>query len=354
MHTIPYRKTYLSLSLSRAIAAEYPIGDPYGGPAYGERNAPAVVAVVTFIAANAGTIALVGTALSVVGSVTGNKTLSRVGMVMGVVGGGFSLAQQGAFNFIDEGIQQWAVNAANGFQTTAQAIAESATIGADTIGTTAGAETGIEAGVGTTVDTQLNLAAAPSAAESGGLVSAPSVEAAVGTGEAQMNANLADISAKIAKDNAAADLAAGTASGTGTTEAATGIADAATAAPSAEAAAPSGASSISSNAADAALNGPVVASGESANVLSGIGQWIEKNKGLTEIGLKFGQGLLTEEPEANPLHGAQAQALQQQMANARAVPDITKMFRANPQAKIARPGPVFAPGFRPGGLIQAR
>lgn len=356
---MPYRKTYLSLSLSRALAAEYPVGDPYGGPAYGERNAPAVVAVVTFVAANAGTIAMVGLALNVAGAITGNKTLSTVGTVMSLVGGGFSLAQQGAFDFIDAGIKEWAVNAANGFQTTAQAISAAATPGYDTISTMQGiGDTGIEAAAGAQVGSELNLSAAPSAAESGGLVGAPSVEA-IGTGEAQMNANLADVSAKIAKDNAAADLAAGTASGTGTTEAATGVADAATAAPGAEAvgaeaASQSGASSISSNAADAALNGPAVASGESANVLSGIGQWIEKNKGLTEIGLKFGQGLLTEEPEANPLHGAQAQALQQQMANARAVPDITKMFRANPQAKIARPGPVFAPGFRPGGLIQAR
>jgi len=347
MPTTPFRKTYLSLSLSRALAAEFPIGDPYGGPAYGERNAPAVVAVVAFVAANAGTIAMIGLALNVAGAITGNKTLSTIGTVMSVVGGGFSLAQQGAFDFIDAGIKEWAVSAANGFQTTAEAISAASTGGLDTIGTTTGAETGIEASAGSTAGTELNLAAAPGAAEAPtGLINAP----AVGTGETgAAEVSAAEFEAGMQPANLAADGEA--------------IADAGIAPAAPEAASPvteaTGSSAISEHAADVALNGARDMTSVSDNILSGIGTWIEKNKGLTELGLKFGQGLLAEDDSADKdalarAYDARTAETQRQAANASAVPDITKMFRANPQAKIARAAPVYAPGFRPGGLIQAR
>ena len=41
-----YKKVYLSRATTRAMATEYPIGDPTGGPAYREYNDPVTAAVV--------------------------------------------------------------------------------------------------------------------------------------------------------------------------------------------------------------------------------------------------------------------------------------------------------------------
>jgi hypothetical protein len=41
-----YKKVYLSRAMTKSMATEYPIGDPTGGPAYGERNDPVSAAVV--------------------------------------------------------------------------------------------------------------------------------------------------------------------------------------------------------------------------------------------------------------------------------------------------------------------
>lgn len=104
MYVPRYKKTYLSRAMTRAMALEHPIGDPYGGAAYGERNEPvsAILAIGTMMGtyAAAGTFAAMtlaqglmfaGAALSLVGNVSGNKTLSRVGMVVGIAGGVGSL-----------------------------------------------------------------------------------------------------------------------------------------------------------------------------------------------------------------------------------------------------------------------
>ena len=94
------QKIYLSRAQTRAMALEHPIGDPTGGAAYGEKNDP-VSAVVSIAAmgstyAAAGTLAAMtltqglvfaGAALSLVGNITGNKTLSKIGMVAGIAGG---------------------------------------------------------------------------------------------------------------------------------------------------------------------------------------------------------------------------------------------------------------------------
>ena len=42
-----FEKTYLSRAMTRAMSLDHPIGDPTGGPAYGERRDPvsAVLAV---------------------------------------------------------------------------------------------------------------------------------------------------------------------------------------------------------------------------------------------------------------------------------------------------------------------
>jgi len=105
-----FKKTHLSAAMSRAWAAEgLPIGDPFGGPAYGEKAMP-VVAVAAAIYAGgtiaaaaagagiiatlgvAGTIAAVGAVAAGVGVVTGNKTLTKIGGVMALVGGIGALA----------------------------------------------------------------------------------------------------------------------------------------------------------------------------------------------------------------------------------------------------------------------
>jgi hypothetical protein len=90
----------MSRAVSRAMAQDHPIGDPVGGAAYGERNDPisAIVAISSMAGtyAAAGTFAamtvmqgitFVGAALSLVGNVTGNATLSKIGMIAGLAGG---------------------------------------------------------------------------------------------------------------------------------------------------------------------------------------------------------------------------------------------------------------------------
>ena len=109
------KKIYLSRAQTRAMAIEHPIGDPTGGAAYGEKNDPisAAIAIGSMGAtyAAAGTFAAMtvlqgitfaGAALSLVGNVTGNKSLMKLGMVVGIAGGIGSLAE-GAGLFGPEG-----------------------------------------------------------------------------------------------------------------------------------------------------------------------------------------------------------------------------------------------------------
>lgn len=100
------KKIYLSRAQTRAMAIEHPIGDPTGGAAYGEKNDPISAAIS--IASMAGSYAAAGTfaamtvmqgitfagaALSLVGNVTGNKSLMKLGMVAGIAGGIGALAE---------------------------------------------------------------------------------------------------------------------------------------------------------------------------------------------------------------------------------------------------------------------
>lgn len=99
-------KIYFSRSMTRAMAIDHPIGDPTGGVAYGEKNDP--ISAAFSAATMAGTygaaggfmamnlmqgITFAGAAMTLVGSVTGNKTLSKIGMVTGIAGGIGQLAQ---------------------------------------------------------------------------------------------------------------------------------------------------------------------------------------------------------------------------------------------------------------------
>ena len=97
-------KIYFSRSISRTMSADHPVGDPTGGAAYGEKNDP--ISAAFSIAAMYGSagammtgsivagITFAGAAVSLVGNVTGNKTLSKIGMIAGIAGG---IGQLGGF-----------------------------------------------------------------------------------------------------------------------------------------------------------------------------------------------------------------------------------------------------------------
>lgn len=88
------------------MAADHPVGDPTGGAAYGEKNDPisAIISIATMggTYAAAGSFAAMtlmegltfaGAALSLAGNVSGNATLSKIGMVAGIAGGIGSIAE---------------------------------------------------------------------------------------------------------------------------------------------------------------------------------------------------------------------------------------------------------------------
>ena len=100
------QKTYLSRAVTRAMSLDHPIGDPFGGTAYGEKNDP--ISAIISISTMAGTyaaagsfaamtlmqgLAFAGGALSLAGNVTGNKSLMKIGMVAGIAGGIGMLAE---------------------------------------------------------------------------------------------------------------------------------------------------------------------------------------------------------------------------------------------------------------------
>lgn len=120
-----FQKTYLSREMTRAMSIEHPIGDPHGGPAYGERNDPisATIAIGTMFASGSAIAAsgltlmtglsFAGAALSLVGNISGNKTLSKIGMIVGIAGGIGAIAQNAGM-FAAEGMADLAGNAGYG------------------------------------------------------------------------------------------------------------------------------------------------------------------------------------------------------------------------------------------------
>jgi hypothetical protein len=101
------KKFYLTRTQTRAMAADHPIGDPTGGAAYGEKNDPvsAIIAIGSMGATYAAAgytfaamtvmqgITFAGAALSLVGNITGNKTLMKIGAIAGLAGGIGSMAE---------------------------------------------------------------------------------------------------------------------------------------------------------------------------------------------------------------------------------------------------------------------
>lgn len=99
------QRTYMSRAVSRAWAAEMPVGDPFGGPAYGKREDPisvigGIASIVAGIEATGiiGGLLIAGGAMTILGSATGNKTLSSLGMVASLAGGlGMGFDKMGEF-----------------------------------------------------------------------------------------------------------------------------------------------------------------------------------------------------------------------------------------------------------------
>ena len=102
------KKTYLSREMTRAMSLDHPIGDPFGGPAYGEKRDPGSIAAafsavftsgaVATVAAYATVATTIGMGLTVVGAITGSKDLMKLGGVLSLVGGVTGVAaSMGAF-----------------------------------------------------------------------------------------------------------------------------------------------------------------------------------------------------------------------------------------------------------------
>jgi hypothetical protein len=127
-----FEKTYLSRQMTRAMSLDHPIGDPFGGPAYGERREPvsAVLAIGSMVAGYGaataagatlgamvlGGMAMAGGALSLVGNVTGNAKLQKFGSIVGLIGSGglalSNLAQAGATAGVESAAGQAAAEGA--------------------------------------------------------------------------------------------------------------------------------------------------------------------------------------------------------------------------------------------------
>lgn len=173
-----FQKTYLSREMSRVYAMDNPVGDPFGGPAYGEKNGPAVAIMLpvftmagTYTAMMAGSImagvAFAGAAVSLVGTVTGNQKLQRIGAVAGLIGGA------GMAGMFGEAAQAATWSSTFG-GAEAAAAAPSAAL-SQTPSAAPGTQTPIVEGVSTAPTADL---ASPSASYAGGNINAPGGTAA--------------------------------------------------------------------------------------------------------------------------------------------------------------------------------
>lgn len=147
-------KSYLTRAQTRVASFDFPIGDPTGGPAYGERRDPisAIVSVVGMVGAAeaaggvlaalsfesiAAGLAFAGSALSLVGNITGNSDLMKIGGIAGLAGGVGMMAN--AFESTAAGSVAGSANAAEGPAASAMTSGGGATAGntiADALGNT--------------------------------------------------------------------------------------------------------------------------------------------------------------------------------------------------------------------------
>ena len=124
-----FRPTHVTRAVQRAYGIEHPIGDPFGGAAYGEfekggigqifKSVLPIVAGAAMIIGSGGLMTpmviggamIAGGAMSGIGAITGNQTLSKIGgitsAVAGIAGLGYSAYSNWdtISNFFSEGVQ---------------------------------------------------------------------------------------------------------------------------------------------------------------------------------------------------------------------------------------------------------
>lgn len=339
-----FKKTYLSRAMSRAYSMDAPVGDPFGGPAFGERNDPVSATVAFFEAATAfEVIAAVGTALSVVGMVTGNGDLAKIGGVMGLVGGFGTMAQGGMFG---ADMQKWAGSVNQSFGTSTAQNISSAAVPTDAFANGEVVTQSIAGGAPTPglIDAgSLNLEQAAGPAVTDAFANGEVVTESIAGGASEPTMIAADGTAAGATPNPALDTA------------------------TAAVEEPSLMSRVASpEKTAAAVKASSAGIDTGASLFDRISQFANKNKALTEMALK-GVASAYQSPQAKAaldaqaasanaasgLYGVKTAEIQGQMANANAIPTVTGM-RVDPNAQIYNAKAPVAAGVRPAGLIQTR
>ncbi len=347
-----YKKTYLSRAMTRAFAMDAPIGDPFGGPAFGERNDPVSTVVAFFEAATVfEAVAAIGTALSVVGMVTGNESLTKIGGVMGLVGGFGTLAQNGVFG---EGMKGWADGISNSMSTNIS----SAAVPTDAFANGEVVQQSIAGGATAPVDAgSLNLEQTTNA----GLIS----DTAAGYEPAlDMNPNATSRVDPLSKITIDGDPASNMLNPDGTPKVGTTPA-ASTPLDIAKAGEPINAMQ---SAAQQGGNVSAVAKAASTGIDTGtslldrIGKFADKHPVVSMEAAKFIKGLMPDPLKdaqvkqadaTTALYDARVTQMQKEGVNANAVPNVGGMT-VNPNAQIYNPrGPVAA-GPQYAGFIQRR
>jgi hypothetical protein len=350
-----FKKTYLSRAMTRAWSLDAPIGDPFGGPAFGERNEP--VTAFFAVATAFETIAAIGAVISVVGMVTGNSDLAKIGGVMGLVGGFGTLAQGGMFG---KGMQSWAGEINTSWASSTSSNISSAATAADSAtmvdGMTSSQVADMSAASAPVDAGSLNLADAASVntAATPGLIDTPTL-GVDGVVTAEPTMQLADSSAAGASPLADTAAAAGPSSNS-----ALNIASAGEPVNAMSAAAQQGGNlSAVAKAANTGIN-------TGASLFDKILKFGKENKELSQVALTGIAGMYQSSEKADALkasanasnstaalYDARTAEMQAQAANANAQPSVAGM-KVNPNAPIWRnTSPTTAPVMSTG-LIQTR
>jgi hypothetical protein len=339
--------------MTRAWSLDAPIGDPFGGPAFGERNEP--VTAFFAVATAFETIAAIGAVVSVVGMVTGNSDLAKIGGVMGLVGGFGTMAQGGMFG---EGLKSWAGEVNTSWASSTSSNISSAAIPADGATMVDGMTSSQVADMSAPVDAgSLNLADAASVNTAApGLIEQPTlgVDGVVTGPDTGPTMLAADGSAAGASPLADTAAAAGPSSNS-----ALNIASAGEPVNAMSAAAQQGGNLSAVKA--AASTG--IDTG--ASLFDKILKFGKENKELSQVALTGIAGMYQSSEKADALkastnasnstaalYDARTAEMQAQAANANAIPSVRGI-----QATGASPykqTPVTASGVRPAGLIQSR
>lgn len=181
MIAAPFEKTYLSRAQSRLWSMDNPVGDPFGGPAYGEKREPvsmiaaivsigvgasavgaAVTAGALTLSAVMGGLMIAGGAASLIGTVSGNKQLTMIGGIVAGVGG----LGLGAANLFADAAATTSLASAEG-DMLAQGVANA--------NATAGGAAPYGVGAEAAYANPANLAPAAGGVDTGNLVSMPSI-----------------------------------------------------------------------------------------------------------------------------------------------------------------------------------